>query len=210
MHSHSNEKGSTMLETIMYISIMIVLGGVIARYVHTVFSRYKTGRVSQQVVDLKKAITFFTAADEDYSKLSLDEMVEKRAVPYDLLLKKSALGGNITLGPVSALMKNPKIEDNYMFYISFDNLPKNSCVELLTQGQFYGGGTDIDSIIINKTHAWRYQYSLYNTTDNTSIKNVHTISLQPNQTSAAIEITLSDAMAACSKKENNEITWIFS
>ncbi len=210
MRSHSNENGYTMLEAIMYISIMMVLGTVLAKYVHSVFQRYKTGRVSQQVVDIKKAVTFFTAADEDYSRLTLDEMVEKRALPYDLLSKRSALGGVIKLGPVSELMATPVINDNYMFYITFGNLPMASCVELLSQGQFYGGGTDIDTILVNGTHAWRYQYSLYNTGATSGLKNVETVSLKANQTSAAIEVTVAKAVQACSKKENNEITWIFS
>lgn len=207
MPSHTNEKGYTMLEAIMYISLMIVLGTVLAKYVHTVFQRYKTGRVAQQVIDIKKAVMFFTAADEDYSKLTLDEMVEKRALPYDLLSKRSSLGGPIKLGPVSALVSSPDINDNYMFYITFENLPDKSCIELLTQGQFYGGGTDIDSILVNGTHAWRYQYSLYNTTE---IHSIVTISLKPNQTNASIEVTIDKALEACSKNDNNKITWIFS
>lgn len=207
MRSHSNENGYTMIETIMYISIMIVLGTVLAKYVHTVFERYKTGRVSQQVVDLKKSIVFFTAADEDYHRLSLDELVEKRAIPFDMLSKKNALNGDIRLGPVREIMASPEIEDDYMFYITFSGLPRASCVELLTQGQFYGGGTDIDSVIANRTYIWRYQYSLYR---HSGIQNVKTIELSDGQVSAAIEINISEALSACSKKQNNEITWIFS
>lgn len=207
MRSHSNENGYTMLEAIMYISIMIVLGVVLTKYVHTVFERYKTGRVSQQVVDLKKSVVFYTAADEDYHRVTLDGMVEKRAIPFDMLSKKNALGGDIKLGPVSELVENPEVEDNYMFYITFGGLPQASCIELLSQGQFYGGGMDIDSVIANKTYVWRYEYSLYKTG---GIPNVNTVKLTVGQTSAAIEVNISVALKACSKKQNNEITWIFS
>ncbi len=94
-----------------------------------------------------------------------------------------------------------------MFYITFGNLPDTSCVELLSQGQFYGGGTDIDSIIANKTFAWRYPYSLYKTD---GIANVNTVTIQPGQTGGSIEINISEAVKSCTQKQNNEITWIFS
>lgn len=213
MKSHSNETGYTMLETIMYISVLIVLGGVLAKYVHTVFERYKTGRAAQQVVDLKKAIMQYTAKDEDYRKLDLEEMVTHRALPYDLMSRTNALGGNVLLGPVSKIGTTPSddAKDNYMFYITFDGLPQASCVELLSQNQFYGGGTDIDCIIANDATLWGYEYSLFNGCgeSNPTSENVARMTDNGGE-SISDKITISKAIEACSKKTNNKITWIFS
>lgn len=213
MKSHTNEYGSTMLETIMYISVMIVLGGVLAKYVHTVFERYKTGRVSQQVVDLKNAVSQYTATAEDYSKLDIDNMVKDRALPFDLMSKANALGGNILLGPVSKMSETPSANpnDNYMFYITFEGLPQASCIELLSQGQFYGGGSDIDCIIANDEIRWGYEYSLYESCGKSNPKSENVAKMVGNKAESITDkVTLSAAVTACSRKNNNKITWIFS
>lgn len=213
MKSHTSENGYTMLETIMYISIMIVLGGVLAKYVHTVFERYKTGRVSQQVVDLKKAIMQYTATDEDYSRLDIDKMIDDRAIPFDLTGKLNALGGRISFGPVSKINATPStdVKDNYMFYITFEGLPQTSCVELLTQGQFYGGGSDIDCIITNDEVKWGYQYSLYASCGRNNPKSENVAKMVDNKAESITDkITISTALSACNKQKNNKITWIFS
>lgn len=213
MKAHTEENGYTMLETIMYISVMIVLGGVLAKYVHTVFERYKTGRVSQQVVDLKNAIMQYTATAEDYAKLDIENMVKDRALPFDLMMKTNALGGNVLLGPVSKIGETPSADskDNYMFYITFDGLPPASCTELLSQGQFYGGGSDIDCIIVNDNVRWGYEYSLYENcgTGNPQANNV---AKQIGNVAESItdKITVSAAVSACNKTRDNKITWIFS
>lgn len=213
MKTHTNENGFTMLETIMYISVMIVLGGVLAKYVHTVFIRYKTGRVSQQVVDLKKAVIQYTAANEDYARLDLNKMVTDRALPFDLMTKVNALGGKILLGPVSKMSTPPSTDpkDNYMFYITFEGLPRESCIELLSQGQFYGGGSDIDCIIANDLTRWGYEYSLYTNCGEGNPKSEN-VAKQTSHGAESItdKITLSAAVNACNKKTNNKITWIFS
>ena len=55
MRTTGSEKGYTMLETIMYIGILGTLGAILASYASEVFGRYKTGRIAQQILDLKKA-----------------------------------------------------------------------------------------------------------------------------------------------------------
>lgn len=213
MKSNSNENGYTMIETIMYISVMIVLGGVLAKYVHTVFLRYKTGRASQQVVDIKKAVIQYTATDEDYRRLDLDKMVADRALPYDVMAKVNALGGKISLGPVSKIGSTPSgnAKDDYMFYVTFDGLPQSSCVELLSQGQFYGGGSDIDCIIANDTTRWGYTYSLYDGCGAGNNKSANVAKQNgSNAESIMDKITMTAALKACHKKIGNKITWIFS
>ena len=81
---HNNEKGYTMIETIMYISILGTLGVILASYAGNVITRYKTGRIAQQIIDLKKAIINYTAADEDYTQLSVAKMQEDKAIPLDM------------------------------------------------------------------------------------------------------------------------------
>ena len=74
MRTTGSEKGYTMLETIMYIGILGTLGAILASYASEVFGRYKTGRIAQQILDLKKAIITYTAASEDSSELDMQKM----------------------------------------------------------------------------------------------------------------------------------------
>lgn len=207
MAASSNEKGYTMLETIMYISLMMVLGASIASYVSKAFTRYKTGRVTQQVLDLKKAIAQYTAASADYKELRLvkeddkNGMLEDKALPLDMKNGSHALGGKIKIGSAANLLAMADTDKmhHFMFYITFESLTQNSCVEVITQGQFYGEGSDLDALIINDS-IWRYEYSLFPTQGYTIPQG----NKEPNK------INIQQALAACAKKVGNQITWIFS
>ncbi len=199
-----NEKGSTMIETIMYIALLILLGGAIAGYIGTAFTRYKTGRVAQQVIDLKKAVVQYTAASADYKNLRLTKdgdkngMMEDNALPLDMKNGTHALGGKIKLGSAATLLATPTDDQHYMFYITFENLPQASCAEVLTQGQFCGDGSDMDTLIVNNSKLWKFQYSLFHATG------------METQTGTPDKITLGKALESCYKKTGNVITWIFS
>jgi len=225
MRKPQNEHGYTMVETTLYISILIILGGVLAGYAHNAMLRYKTGRTTQQVIDLKKAVIQFTAADEDYSKLTIENMDKGNSLPLDMRTGNSstaihALDGSVDVGPASkAPLNDTGKNKNFMFFIKFDNLYRKGCVEILTQGQFYGDGSELDTLIVNGTEAWRYKYSFYDlskyndgTGSSVSEENKHT--LEPESSSVAdapsIRLSISDAVHACSKKENNTIVWVFS
>lgn len=241
MRVANQQRGYTMLETIMYIGLLIVLGGTLASYAHAVMLRYKTGRAAQQVLELKKAIVQFTAADENYSNVSVLAMDKSASLPLDMRtgnqsVARNALGGTVFIGPAAELKENdnPPTNDSddddddenneptvlsddqkrlyYMFYIKFNGLPQGSCVEILTQGQFYGDGSEMDTLIVNNT-AWRYRYSFYDfTLSDLNVNHVKT--LMPSGVGAeaapSIRLDITEAMEACADKNNNRIIWIFS
>lgn len=214
MKTTANERGYTMLETIIYIGLLIAVGGWLASMAHNAQYRYKIGRTAQQILDLKKAILQFTATNEDYSALTIQAMNEGSSLPTDMRTTNNtkarhALGGEIELGCVKNI---PGIGSNndykYLFYITFKNLSKKACTELLTQGQFYGDGSDLDTLIINSSNAWRYEYSMYPKNN----LNVTTFTIGENGFSSVenIHLTVSEALTACSRQNDNVITWIFS
>ena len=197
----NEERGSTMLETILYICLLIALGGAMARTVASVFNRYNTGRLAQQVIDLKRSILAYTAVNEDYSTLTLDGMIEKNALPLDMRKKLHAMGGKFNLGPATDnnLHGANSTHNKYMFYITFEGIDKEACVELLTQGQFFTDGSEMDSLQLNNNYCWHYEYSLFrfdNCGYSTSLKSQH--------------FTIAEAMKGCLREEDNKITWIFS
>lgn len=219
----NNESGRTMIEMIMYTSFLIVLGGALASYAHTVMQRYKIGRTAQQIIDLKKSILHFAAVDEDYCRVTVKNLDESYSLPLDMRTgnkskAKHALGGEAEVGCVGAddickgiTSTNDKQNDSkYLFYITFKNLVRKGCIEILTQGQFYGDGSELDTLIVNNNKAWNYEYSVYDT------GNLHTTTLKAaeNETdiksAPSIRLNIGQAIDACSEKNNNTITWIFS
>ena len=239
MRVAKEQRGYTMLETIMYIGLLIILGSTLASYAHAVMLRYKTGRTAQQVLELKKAIIQFSAADEDYSNVSILAMDKSSSLPLDMrtgnqAIARNALGGTVQVGPAAELKEdtqepepeNPDPDPDpepsslsdeqkkmyYMFYIKFNGIPQGSCAEILTQGQFYGDGSEMDTLIVNN-RAWRYQYSFYDFSQG-DIQVTNTKTLTPNGIGAdaapSIRLNISEALEACSDKNNNRIIWIFS
>ena len=198
------EKGYTMLETIMYIGILGMLGAVLASTASDVFGRYKTGRITQQILDLQKAIIAYTAANEDYSELNANRMQTDRALPLDMRDLRHALGGRIEFGPIGD--GSVDSNDKYLFYITFETTPQKSCIEILSQGQFYGHGSGMDALIVNGETSWSYELSFY---DTSSIGTRHQMSASAGE-SAGFRPTVDQLLRACNRKDNNIITWIFS
>lgn len=209
---HHNEHGYTMLEVLAYISILGVLGVVLTNYAYRGFTRYRVGRATQQVVELKRAILQYTAVYDDYLTLNMNDMYTKRAIPLDMRSSGSegrhALGGAITLGPASSLPYATENynENNYMFYFTFHNISRSSCVEILTQGQFYSDGGDLDSIItsdedsVNNYNIFYYEHSFFGTS----------LTKLPNNKIEMNRLTLDQARTACPSLSRNTVTWIFS
>ncbi|MBP5698308.1 MAG: hypothetical protein J6W96_02125, partial [Alphaproteobacteria bacterium] len=126
---------------------------------------------------------------------------------------KHALGGFIQIWPAKKFTKFTGSNNKYMYFIVFENLSQAACVELLTQGQFYGDGSDLDTIVVNRninnfknnsTSGIRFRYS--KSLFWTDMKPTKTITLSPNKPS----VTINDAFTACSKKTGNSILWVFS
>lgn len=196
----NNEQGSTMIETILYICVLIALGTIIAQGASRVFARYNLGRTAQQVIDLKKTILMYTAADEDYTALSNNNLKQANAIPLDMKNFTHALGGQITIGCAKDYhdAKENAVANKYMYFITFDQLDRPSCTEILSQGQFFTDGSELDTLIVN-SKVWGYEFSLFAFNGARPINPIHKQHLSVEQ-----------SFYACDKKKNNTITWIFS
>lgn len=216
MRLSRSERGYTMLETIAYIGILGMLGALLASYAADAFGRYKTGRISQQILDLKKAVVNYTAADEDYEtalskltpegtdeqSLKIKEAAVKNLFPLDMRDQRHALGGRIVVEPVDG--------NRFMFSVTFEDINKKACMEVLSQGQFYRDGAELDAVVVtgenNNTTIWYYDNSFfshegYTTTYLMSKNSEANKNLRPSMT---------QIVGACSSPTRNHITWIFS
>ena len=216
MEIKNNQSGRTMIEMILYISLLIVLATGIAKTIGHGFDRYAIGRTSQQVNELKKSVIQYTATSEDYKEIACDDctqdsdiynplkkngfnkMLNDKAIPYDMKHRTHQLGGLIALGCATDISSSD-VKNNYMFYITFNTIPKAACVEILTLGQFYSEGSEADTIIVNMGEgyekAFQFKHSLFDIPNAIEITQ-HTL-------------TMDQAVSACSQP-NNTLTWIFS
>lgn len=211
-----------MIETIMYVGFLIMLGSVLSSFTGNAFRRYKIGRTAQQLIDLKKSILQYTAVSKNYQDLTLNKMQADKALPLDMMSGMHALGGNIKFGPTldaDVTHKSPgqiltiqlgchdESLNPFLFYITFESITRPACVELLTQGQYFGEGGDLDTIIVNNKTAWQYDYSFINLNN---IEGFTKIRLKNTTGTDDNRPLIQDAINACSENDNNTLTWVFS
>lgn len=209
---HSNQRGYTMMEVILYISILGVLGIVLTNFAYRGFTRYRIGRVAQQVIDLKRAVLQYSAVYDDYLSIKLEDMHNKKSIPLDMRNStteaRHALGGAVTLGASTDLpyATEDYTDNKYMFYMTFSTISHSSCVEILTQGHFYSDGGDLDSIITNNEDApgsynlFYYEHSFFGSS----------LAKKPENKIKMNRLTVDQAQEACPSQSRNSITWIFS
>lgn len=254
MRTASNEHGYTMLETIMYIGILVALGGTIANTVAKGFARYKVGRTIQQIVDVKKTVVQYTASWENYGdkdnnttdkdqteigELCNQKLIEDKAIPLDITKSADgknlyhALGGKIYIGSFANFGYTTADTDGslqfntcgdyentykYMFYVTFTDLKKPHCMEILTQGQFHGQGSEMDAIIVNiqdgDASTMRHFEHSFSKNITCNVTDDNKTKITPNTENATIKSTnfsVKDAFDACNdENDKNSITWIYS
>ena len=149
----SEQVGRSMLEAIGYISIGMILAVSIATAVNSGYFRFRIGRMHQQLMDLKKVVSQRYVAAEGYNDVNLDTLIEEKIIPFELRGKTHAFGGKIDIGPGEG-------DNGETFYINFESLPPQSCVELGSILWVVNDGSDLDSLDINGTiWAWKYSSS---------------------------------------------------
>ena len=242
MIKSSNEKGYTMLEVVMYTGLIIILTGTIASMVSNVFYRYKIGRINQQVVDLKKTIVYYTSTWDNYGEfendlgntstnkrfLSYSNLQRDNVLPMELKNGIHALSGAIDVGSAinykdiadNYIANEDNVNNKYMYYIRFSGLTPEACVEVITQGPFYNDSSDLDTLLVNDRHMWKYKYSHFEFEGgdgyidyNKQHKLEYTGDFDTETSKRiipAISLSIDDALRACDQSQNNFITWIFS
>jgi len=145
------QKGYTMIETIGVIAIIGVVGSSAVAFLNKAFLRYKITRLSQQVVEIQKSIDKRFAAKKTYEGLNIKLLAKEGLLPNDMIYKNNVLyhkfKGTVTL----TLGTN---SENYT--ITFNNVPRNACVELAAQNWGLDQRVILDNITIgNNELKWK-------------------------------------------------------
>lgn len=122
------QEGRTLIEIIGVISIAGVLIAGAVKVLDKAFLRYRLTRVTQQVVEVQKAVAKRFIGRREYEGLTLQLLKDEGLMPADILYKNKKfyhrLGGQILLN-VS--------DDKTNYKIIFRQMPKNACIEMATQ-----------------------------------------------------------------------------
>ena len=181
---HSNQSGRSMIEALGYISIMIMISTAVASAVNSGYYKYRMSRINGELTDLKKVISQRYVAAENYKEVKMETLVDEKIAPYDTADGSHAFGGDVKIGSGDS--------QGSTFYIEFDNIPREVCMELGLRVWLVNDGSDLDAMKINnKTWGWKFSNSIDN----------------PNYDLPAVA---SDVLSGCSKEYDNKMIWYFN
>ncbi len=179
IESKKNQLGASMIEAIGVLAIMaIVIVGMYSA-ISGMFGKYKTSRVTSQIFDLQKAIDQRFSASESYAGLENSMLITEKVAPAEI-----TAGSNLVH---SFSGKIEVVASAYSYNVTFHNVPKTPCVELLLLDWTSKHNSHLQSVKANATEfVW------------------------DQDEDDKLLVTTDAAIAACNNaKEENVITWTF-
>ena len=176
----SNEKGYTLTEVIGVLSIVGVLVISMSMLVNSMFSRYKTNRVQDQITSLQKLINQRFVADGNYRSATKQQLIKDGVIPKDMVMGDKIMHA----------FGEADIKPGYLtFTIIFSELPQVACINLGIMSWIIQDTSDLVSIKINSD---KYKWP----------------GASQNQTSTLPRTTVM-AAKSCKRGSDNVIEWEF-
>ena len=178
------QKGSSMIEVIGVMGIISMITVGIFATISKIYDRYHQTAVITQIRDLQKNIQMRYATASDYRDLTksnaVKTLIEERVIPYDMVSGDAiynAYNGAVALSGTQ-----------YDYTISFSNLKKAGCIDLLTMDWTVNNTSDLIKLQVDgKTYTWTGDVS-----------------------TLELPISLTDAAARCKDNQSqNTIKWTF-
>ncbi len=151
MKRTQNQKGYTLLESIMFIAVITAVSIGIVKVVSSMLDRYKISRLTSQVAELQKSINVRFAAAESYSKLNSKLLKDENIAPGDISWEGETMihkyNDKVTVTPTLG---------NRAYEITFEGLPKKPCMELAIQNWAHDQYSNLIFMKVNGVPAkWR-------------------------------------------------------
>lgn len=206
MNNTITQSGRSMIEVMGYMAaVMAVIAGV-SKIITGSYNQYKLSKASIQVSDLASVIVKASTVDPNY-----DDTVDAIKQGTNKLLPSSfkmdsnkkiyhAFGGEVTLGHPPYENEHHTCCDLNKFYIKFENLTREQCIELGMKEWINNKIVDLYGIDINGN---KWAWPIY--ADTTS-----GISALPTKRSALAGKDLNDDGQCNKPGKSNSIMWIFN
>ena len=176
----NNEQGYTLIEVVAVLSIVGVLMMSMSMVVSSMFTRYKTNRIQDQLITLHKAVNQRFVADGNYGRAKTSFLIDEEVIPADMVNDDEL---------VVALGKGEVLSGNTTFRIRFSELPLTACINLALMSWVSQDTSDLVSMKINnKTFNWPRKAA---------------------NADSSMPITAGVASTTCQRGDNNTITWEF-
>lgn len=177
----SNERGATMVETIMVLGILGAMAVGAAALANSMFDKYRMSRVGQQIDEVRKVISARYVADGNYSSLSVENMIKENIAPRDMVEGTTKLNHSFK-GAVRAIGSVNTYEINFM------SLPLKACLELGIMNWTIDNTSDLVSMKINNdTYKWPWV----------------------SASGKSLPATVLDVSRSCKAGSTNNIIWVF-
>lgn len=182
----NNESGRTMMEMLMYLSIIIILMLGSIKLTQSVLDKFKLSRVGEQINELSKGITSRFMAKSRYDDINDDNvmknMIEEKVIPQDMVQSNNlfthSYGGKAIINPLGS-----------SFLVTFEDLPLRPCVELGLMNWTINDRTNLVNIKINnKEYVWDEK---------------------PSAGKGKLPVTTSAIAGDCKDDRTNKIIWEF-
>ena len=98
MKHRKTQSGYTMIESIAFLGIVIMLGVSVLTLISRMIDKYKLSRIGQQVIELQKAVDLRYAASANYASVSVANLLKEKLAPsYMIANKKLCRNGAINI-----------------------------------------------------------------------------------------------------------------
>lgn len=206
------QSGRSMVEVMGYMAAVMAIVAGISKLITGAYSEYKISKASVQLADLAGSILKSSTVDVNYenivnmvngkTKNSRLNKEGRKLIPTTYKVVGgtdgnkiyNAFGGEVTIGiPEDALTSKDK------FYIKFEGLSREQCIEMGMKEWQNNKTVDLDSIVINGKHWYWPIYA--SATANT---------FQLPTTRSALAGKEVDDSGQCNLETGNIIMWIFN
>ncbi len=176
-----NEKGHTMLEIISILGFLAAFSVGIIHVVSSMYDKYKVGRITSQIEEIRKTISNRYLAKGTFVGLTASRLITDGAVPNDMVSGtdsiRHAFNGDVALR-------------GYFnrYTVTFKKLPLQACIELAMMSWTVGDSSDLINLKVNSTN-YRWPSA-------------------PGAASKLLPVQLYDAAESCTG-DDNTIMWNF-
>lgn len=139
----NSENGRTMIEVIGVLAILTAVTIAITKLVNNMHDRYKTSRISQEIIDLRKNISNRYVASGTYVDIKDEDLISGKVAPSGMI------DGAKLVHAYNGAVEVKGDKDSYQ--ITFSSLPHGVCVELALINWNFNGNTDLFQVKINDT-----------------------------------------------------------
>lgn len=230
MKIKNSQSGYTMLESIMYIGLLMMVVIAFVSVVHKMYGRYKISRMTSQVVEIAKAISDRCVASASYAECigsnPADNMTGKMATflcnenlqPKEMKCTfVGTVGAHLRYRGVHVTLEDMEstpgreVEAGKNYVVRYKLLTKQECVELATFDVGSNQYIDLDSVYFYNNEGMVFKWKSDLTSNATIWQKNHTL---PISNAAAVEMcsgTNGVGVSLCddTPKETCSIAWVF-